>query len=87
MFTQIYKEKFPKSISVIMDGNGTWSEKRNLKRFLGHYIGGKKSFILIEHCFNINLQNVTLYTFSHENWGRDLMEVKNIFAMLYYFMS
>lgn len=86
MFTQIYKEKFPKSISIIMDGNGTWSEKTHLKRFLGHYIGGKKSFFLIEHCFNIDLQNVTLYTFSHENWGRHLMEVKNIFAMLYYFM-
>ena len=68
-------ESKPKHIAIIMDGNGRWAKKRNLPRIAGHRAGVKTLRKLIEHSVSINLETMTVYAFSRENWQRPQKEV------------
>jgi undecaprenyl diphosphate synthase len=86
MFFRKYTENYSYYIAIIMDGNGRWARKKKLQRFWGHYIGAKKAFCIIQQLFNIRLKHLTLYTFSLENWKRNIKEIIKIFNILYYFV-
>jgi len=85
MIIKKYIEMYPFHISIIMDGNGRWAKFYFLERFLGHYIGAKKSFYIIQLCLNIEIKYTTLYVFSSENWNRTYLEINNILSLLFYF--
>lgn len=65
----------PKHIAIIMDGNGRWAKKRNLPRFMGHRAGAGKIREIADACINKNVEVLTLWAFSTENWGRPVEEV------------
>lgn len=71
-----------KHIAIIMDGNGRWATKRGLPREVGHSNGAATFKKIIEYCKNINLQVLTVYAFSTENWKRPEKEVKSIIKLL-----
>ena len=81
-----YIEKYPTHISFIMDGNGKWAACVNLKRFWGHYIGAKKTFLTIQHLGSVNIRYSSFYAFSIENWFRKIKEITKIFGLIIYFM-
>ena len=58
-----------------MDGNGRWAEARGLNRSAGHRKGAERVPPLVEHCSNLGLEALTLYSFSTENWTRSQDEV------------
>jgi len=62
-------------ISIIMDGNGRWAKKRFLPRFAGHKAGLTTVKDLVKYCVEINLDYLTLFAFSSENWRRPKKEV------------
>jgi undecaprenyl diphosphate synthase len=66
---------FPRHIAIMMDGNGRWGTKRGLPRTAGHYAGMNTMRKMIRVCHHINLQYLTLYAFSSENWTRPQEEV------------
>lgn len=65
----------PEHLAIIMDGNGRWAQARNHNRYYGHVRGAQVAKKIIEHCAKINIKNLTLFTFSNENWERPIDEV------------
>lgn len=68
-------EQFPKSVAVIMDGNGRWARQRDLPRPMGHRAGAKMVSRIVTESARLGLKNLTLYSFSIENWTRPREEV------------
>jgi undecaprenyl diphosphate synthase len=71
----ITPEQIPRHIAIIMDGNGRWAQKKGLPRVEGHRQGGKTVEKIAQHCVNLGIQCLTLYSFSIENWKRPKAEV------------
>ncbi len=65
----------PDHVAIIMDGNGRWAKKRGLPRVSGHRAGVQTLRKLIEHAVKIELNTITVYAFSRENWQRPEKEV------------
>jgi undecaprenyl diphosphate synthase len=71
-----------KHLAIIMDGNGRWAELRGRDRAFGHIRGAKIAKETIETCAELGLKQLTLYTFSTENWSRPLSEVSFLMLLL-----
>ena len=69
------KDSKPKHIAIIMDGNGRWAKNKSQPRVAGHRAGVKTLRKLIEHAVRIQLNTMTVYAFSRENWQRPEKEV------------
>jgi len=65
----------PKHIAVIMDGNGRWAARRALPRTAGHGMGVKSVRRIVDECARRNIEVLTLFAFSSENWKRPREEV------------
>ena len=72
----------PRHIAVVMDGNGRWAKQRGLSRIEGHYEGRKATRRLVEECVDLNLEFLTIYTFSTENWSRSKEEVEGLMFLI-----
>jgi len=81
---QALKERgdLPAHIACIMDGNGRWAQRREKARFVGHHEGVTSVREVTEACAEIGVQNLTLYTFSTENWERPDQEVNALMELL-----
>ncbi len=66
----------PNHVGVIMDGNGRWAEKRQLRRTAGHLQGEEALFECIEGAIELGIPWLTVYGFSTENWKRPKEEVQ-----------
>lgn len=73
--TDLKRERLPKHVAVIMDGNGRWAKHRGLPRIMGHKRGVDALKDLLRCCKDWGIQALTAYAFSTENWGRPLEEV------------
>jgi undecaprenyl diphosphate synthase len=65
----------PRHIAIIMDGNGRWAQKRLMPRIMGHYAGVKAVRKIVEYCAQKNIEVLSLFAFSSENWRRPKDEV------------
>lgn len=65
----------PRHIAVIMDGNGRWARSRGQNRVIGHHEGVVSVRDITESCAQLGVEQLTLYTFSTENWNRPPSEV------------
>lgn len=72
----------PKHLAIIMDGNGRWALNKGHSRFFGHIRGAKVAKRMIEECSRLGIENLTLYTFSTENWARPKEEVSFLMRLL-----
>ncbi len=79
---QIITSKLPNHIAIIMDGNGRWAKKRGFLRNIGHESGAKTVKEIVEACAEINVNFLTLYAFSTENWNRPKIEVDLLMKLL-----
>ncbi len=79
---QIDKQKLPKHVAIIMDGNGRWANKHGKNRVYGHKQGAKTVKEIVKISGEIGLEYLTLYAFSMENWNRPKMEVDALMALL-----
>ena len=69
-------------IAIIMDGNGRWAKKQGLPRVIGHREGVESVRAAVKACRKRNINYLTLYTFSTENWERPEQEVETLMNML-----
>lgn len=69
-------------LAIIMDGNGRWAEKKHKGRLFGHLKGTRIAKQIIEECSRLNIENLTLYAFSTENWRRPTSEVNFLMKLL-----
>ena len=78
----INKNKLPRHIAIIMDGNGRWAKLKGKLRIFGHENGTKSVKDVVEGCAEIGIKNLTLYAFSTENWNRPKLEVETLMKLL-----
>ena len=71
----IPEQNIPRSVAIIMDGNGRWARSRRLPRAAGHQEGAKVVRRIVTEATRLGLQGLTLYSFSIENWRRPAEEV------------
>ena len=67
---EIDKEKLPRHIAIIMDGNGRWAKKKFLNRISGHIKGVNAVREVVTVCREWGIKVLTLYAFSTKI-GRD----------------
>jgi undecaprenyl diphosphate synthase len=71
----------PHHIAIVMDGNGRWAEARGEPRPVGHRAGIEPVRKVIRECARLNIEALTLFAFSSENWRRPETEVAAIMGL------
>ncbi|WP_372751147.1 isoprenyl transferase [Labilibaculum sp.] len=79
---KIVKEKLPKHLAIIMDGNGRWAKLRGEHRLVGHQNGVESVKQTVEAAGELGISYLTLYAFSTENWNRPKDEVLGLMSLL-----
>jgi undecaprenyl diphosphate synthase len=82
LLAQIQKERLPRHIAIIMDGNGRWAKEHGQDRLYGHYHGVESVRDIVEGCAELGIEYLTLYAFSTENWDRPEYEVIGLMELL-----
>jgi undecaprenyl diphosphate synthase len=82
LLLQIDKERLPRHIAIIMDGNGRWAKEQGQDRLFGHYHGVQSVRNIVEGCAELGIGYLTLYAFSTENWERPQYEVVGLMELL-----
>ncbi|MEM9108521.1 MAG: isoprenyl transferase [Planctomycetota bacterium] len=71
----------PKHVAIIMDGNGRWAQARGKDRSYGHKAGAEVVRPIVTECSDLNLEALTLYAFSTENWTRSSEEIDTLMEL------
>lgn len=82
MTIQLNKDKLPRHIAIIMDGNGRWAQEKGQDRLFGHFHGVESVRDIVEGCAELGIEYLTLYAFSTENWDRPEKEVTGLMELL-----
>jgi undecaprenyl diphosphate synthase len=82
LLQQIDKNRLPKHIAIIMDGNGRWAKEQGHDRLYGHFHGVESVRNIVEGAAELGIQYLTLYAFSTENWDRPEYEVVGLMELL-----
>ncbi len=72
------KNNNPKRVGIIMDGNGRWAQSNKLKINKGHEKGVEVARDIVKECVSQNIESLTIYAFSSENWLRPENEINGI---------
>lgn len=82
LLKNIDKERLPKHVAIIMDGNGRWAKKRSMPRVMGHRAGVETIRDIVKASSTIGIKYLTVYGFSTENWNRPSDEVNALMNLL-----
>ena len=74
--------KLPKHVAIIMDGNGRWANLQGKNRVSGHQQGAKSVREVVEEAVKMEIEFLTLYAFSTDNWSRPKEEVSLLMKLL-----
>jgi undecaprenyl diphosphate synthase len=76
-----------KHVAIIMDGNGRWAKERHRPRVWGHIRGSQRVSDIVTTACELNLESLTMYAFSTENWSRPKDEISSLFKILKKFLK
>ncbi|MFP6666208.1 MAG: isoprenyl transferase [Pirellulales bacterium] len=82
----IEREQWPRHVAVIMDGNGRWAQTQGLPRIEGHRRGVESVRRITEECSRLDIEQLTLYCLSSENWKRPQVELDFLMHLLEQYM-
>src|SRR5215510_602680 len=82
LLEKIDKDRLPRHIAIIMDGNGRWAKEQGHDRLFGHFYGVESVRNIVEGCAELGIEYLTLYAFSTENWDRPEYEVVGLMELL-----
>ena len=80
------RERWPRHLAVIMDGNGRWAQRQGLPRIEGHRCGVNSVRKITEECSRLGVEQLTLYCLSSENWKRPQQEIDFLMHLLEQYM-
>ncbi len=83
---ELSRERWPRHIAIIMDGNGRWAQQRDLPRVEGHRAGVSSVRKITEECARLDIEQLTLYCLSSENWKRPQQEIDFLMHLLEQYM-
>lgn len=75
------RERLPRHVAIIMDGNGRWAARRGLPRLMGHRAGARTVREVVTESARLGIEAITLYSFSSENWKRPPDEVEGLMSL------
>lgn len=78
----IDRNRIPKHVAIIMDGNGRWAQQQSEKRLFGHQHAIQAVNDAVEAAAELGVGYLTLYTFSTENWNRPQDEVDGLMTLM-----
>jgi len=78
---EIPKEKFPKHILIIPDGNGRWAQKMNSAPIIGHRQGFKVLREILKNLQNLPVHTVSVWGFAADNWKRSKKEIDDLMKL------
>ena len=78
---KLLKDRIPKHVAIIMDGNGRWAAQFGNERTFGHEHGVEAVRSVVEGAGEIGVEFLTLYAFSTENWSRPKEEVDALMGL------
>ncbi len=82
LLKKINSKRVPSHIAIIMDGNGRWAKERGLARSRGHQEGVVAVRKIVEAAIHANIDFLTIYAFSTENWKRPDEEVDALMDLM-----
>ncbi len=71
----------PRYVAIITDGNGRWAQGRGLSPLAGHEAGADVVKARLRDAARLGIEELTVYSFSTENWNRSTAEVEGLMAM------
>ena len=83
LFDGLDWERLPRHVAVIMDGNGRWGKEQGVMRTAGHSAGVKTLKNILKTAVGLELDALTVYAFSTENWKRPESEVNFLMQLFY----
>jgi len=78
---KLIKDRIPRHVAIIMDGNGRWAAQFGNERTFGHEHAIEAVRSVVEGAGEIGIHYLTLYTFSTENWSRPKEEVDALMGL------
>jgi undecaprenyl diphosphate synthase len=81
------KNRLPRHVAIIMDGNGRWAKLRGKSRIEGHRRGKTSVRVIVEMSRKIGIPFLSLYAFSTENWLRPQDEVHALMGLLEHYLA
>lgn len=82
MVSENGKAVVPRHVAIVMDGNGRWAKKRFLPRFFGHKQGVDALVRVVQACIDREIEYLTVFAFSSENWKRPSDEVSGLMGLV-----
>jgi undecaprenyl diphosphate synthase len=82
LLIKIDKDKLPRHIAIVMDGNGRWAQQRLLPRNAGHRAGVTAVDAVVTTARKLGIPCLTLYALSTENWSRPRRELRALMQIL-----
>ena len=82
LIEKIDKNRLPRHVAIIMDGNGRWAKAKGKDRSFGHQEGVVSVRKIMDAVTQLGSKYLTLYTFSTENWNRPEEEVQALMSLL-----
>jgi undecaprenyl diphosphate synthase len=76
-----HNKPLPRHVAIIMDGNGRWAQAHGKDRSYGHKAGAEVVRPIVTECSDLNLEALTLYAFSTENWTRSREEIDTLMEL------
>ncbi len=71
----------PRYVAIITDGNGRWAKQRGLPSIRGHEAGADIVKARLRDAVSFGIRELTVYSFSTENWNRSRAEVSGLMRM------
>jgi undecaprenyl diphosphate synthase len=75
------RDGWPRYVAIITDGNGRWAKRRGLPTVAGHEAGADAVKATLKDAVALGIKELTVYSFSTENWSRDDDEVSGLMEM------
>jgi undecaprenyl diphosphate synthase len=75
------RDPIPRHVAIIMDGNGRWAERRGVPVAVGHEAGARAVKRAVQSASRLGLEELTMYSFSTENWNRPREEVDGLMTL------
>lgn len=80
-------EQSLRHVAIIMDGNNRWAKQRGMPGVSGHKVGVERIRDVMSACQELNIQVLTVFAFSSENWRRPPIEVEALMSLFLLYLK
>jgi undecaprenyl diphosphate synthase len=74
-------------VAIIMDGNNRWAKKQGMAGVSGHKVGVERIRDVMSACQELNVEVLTVFAFSSENWRRPPLEVEALMSLFHIYLK